>query len=175
MGGIGMNYEAIERLIKLLNDSNLKELELEESGLRIRMSKNDSSKVVYTDEKQDINRVVTTEKSVVETINPINQTTESNLKSEYNIDDVTSVDKSLDECFIVKSPMVGTFYSSPTEDGEPYVKAGDTVSKGSTICIVEAMKLMNEIECEIDGTVAQVFVENGDVIEFGQPIMAIRN
>jgi len=175
MGGIGMNYEAIERLIKLLNDSNLKELELEESGLRIRMSKNDSSKVVYTDEKQDINRVVTTEKSIVETINPINQTTESNLKSEYNIDDVTSVDKSLDECFIVKSPMVGTFYSSPTEDGEPYVKAGDTVSKGSTICIVEAMKLMNEIECEIDGTVAQVFVENGDVIEFGQPIMAIRN
>ncbi|MEG1256288.1 acetyl-CoA carboxylase biotin carboxyl carrier protein [Clostridium sp.] len=170
-----MNYEAIERLIKLINDSNLKELELEEAGLRIRMSKNDSSKVIYTDDKQDINRSITMENSVVKTTNPINQDTQVNLKSEYNIDEVTSVDKSLDECFIVKSPMVGTFYSSPTEDGEPYVKVGDTVSKGSTICIVEAMKLMNEIECEIDGTIAQVFVENGEVVEFGQPIMAIRN
>ncbi|HAK43521.1 MAG TPA: hypothetical protein DCM59_13505 [Clostridium sp.] len=70
--------------------------------------------------------------------------------------------------------MVGTFYSSPTENGDSYVKIGDLVSNESIICIIEAMKLMNEIECEVEGTVAKIFVNNGDVVEFGQPIMAIK-
>ncbi|MEG2289770.1 MAG: acetyl-CoA carboxylase biotin carboxyl carrier protein [Clostridium sp.] len=166
-----MNYDAIERLIKLVNDSNLKELELEEAGLKIRMSKNDNSKVVYSEENKIISRHTTMESNEFDTIDPTSQIAQVNLKSQVSIDEVASVDKR----FILKSPMVGTFYSSPTEDGKPYVKVGDSVSQGSTLCIVEAMKLMNEIECEVDGIIAEVFVENGEVIEFGQPIMAIRN
>ena len=74
---------------------------------------------------------------------------------------------------VVKSPLVGTFYVSPSPEEEPFVKVGDTVSKGQVLGIVEAMKLMNEIESEFDGVVKQILVSNEDVIEFGQPLFVI--
>ncbi len=74
---------------------------------------------------------------------------------------------------IVKSPLVGTFYAAPSEDAEPFVKVGDTVKKGQTLAIVEAMKLMNDIETEFDGTVLEVLVQNGDAVEYGQPLFVI--
>ena len=75
---------------------------------------------------------------------------------------------------IVKSPIVGTFYTSPSPDAAPFVKVGDRVSKGQVICIVEAMKLMNEIEADVTGEVVRVLVENGQPVEYGQPLFAIR-
>lgn len=75
---------------------------------------------------------------------------------------------------IVKSPLVGTFYNAPSPDAEPYVKVGDTVKKGQVLAIVEAMKLMNEIESEFDGTVEKVLVSNEEVVEFGQPLFVIK-
>ena len=75
---------------------------------------------------------------------------------------------------IVSSPLVGTFYNASSPDGEPFVKAGDTVKKGQTLGIIEAMKLMNEIECEYDGVVEAVLVGNEDVVEYGQPLFRIR-
>lgn len=171
-----MNYEAIERLINLMNTSNLKELELEEAGLKIRMSKNDSSKVIYADENK-VNKSVALEKNFSESMVKTDSTHPVEFQMghevESNEEEVTTVDKSFDDCFIVKSPMVGTYYSSATENGTPYVNVGDVVSKDSIVCIIEAMKLMNEIECEVDGKVAKIFVSNGDVVEFGEPIMAI--
>jgi len=172
-----MNYEAIEKLIKLINDSELKELELEEAGLRIRMSKNDSSKVIYTEDTRVLSKPIMVDKCDSEVVNhsKVDSTLAMNTKNEEIItEEIDSEESSLEGCFIVKSPMVGTFYSSPTEDGDPYVKVGDLVSNESIICIIEAMKLMNEIECEVEGTVAKIFVNNGDVVEFGQPIMAIK-
>jgi len=172
-----MNYEAIEKLIKLINDSELKELELEEAGLRIRMSKNDSSKAIYTEDTRVLSKPIMVDKSDSEVVNHsrVDSTLAMNTKNEEIItEEIDSEESSLEGCFIVKSPMVGTFYSSPTEDGDPYVKVGDLVSNESIICIIEAMKLMNEIECEVEGTVAKIFVNNGDVVEFGQPIMAIK-
>ena len=74
---------------------------------------------------------------------------------------------------VVKSPLVGTFYSSPDPDSEPFVKVGDHVSKGQVLGIVEAMKLMNEIESDYEGTVKQVLVCNEDVIEYGQALFVI--
>ena len=74
---------------------------------------------------------------------------------------------------IVKSPLVGTFYAAPSEDAEPFVKVGDTVKKGQTLAIVEAMKLMNDIEAEYDGTVLEILVENGATVEYGQPLFSI--
>jgi acetyl-CoA carboxylase biotin carboxyl carrier protein len=73
----------------------------------------------------------------------------------------------------VKSPFVGTFYRAPSPDSPPFVEVGNKVKKGQTLCIVEAMKLMNEIECEVDGTVAEIYVQNATPVEFGEPLFRI--
>lgn len=74
---------------------------------------------------------------------------------------------------IVKSPLVGTFYAAPAEDAEPFVKTGDKVKKGQVLAIVEAMKLMNDIESDFDGEIAEVYVENGQAVEYGMPLFRI--
>jgi acetyl-CoA carboxylase biotin carboxyl carrier protein len=78
-----------------------------------------------------------------------------------------------DEGHVVKSPMVGTFYRSAAPGAAPFVEIGDTVAQGDTLCIVEAMKLMNEIEADAGGTVKAILVENGQPVEFGQPLFII--
>ena len=85
----------------------------------------------------------------------------------------TQADNSEPEGMIVKSPLVGTFYAAPAEDAAPFVSVGDLVKKGQTLAIVEAMKLMNEIESDFDGKVAEVYVENGQAVEYGQPLFRI--
>jgi acetyl-CoA carboxylase biotin carboxyl carrier protein len=75
---------------------------------------------------------------------------------------------------VVASPIVGTFYRAPNADAEPFVKSGDTVEKGATLCIVEAMKLMNEIESDVAGTIVEVYPKNGQPVEFGEKLFAIR-
>lgn len=75
---------------------------------------------------------------------------------------------------IVKSPLVGTFYAAPSEDADPFVKIGDKVKKGQVLAIVEAMKLMNDIESDFDGEIAEIYVENGQPVEYGQPLFCIR-
>lgn len=75
---------------------------------------------------------------------------------------------------IIKSPLVGTFYAAPTEDAEPFVKVGDSVKEGQVLAIVEAMKLMNDIESDFTGTVAEILVQNGDAVEYGQPLFVIK-
>ncbi len=73
----------------------------------------------------------------------------------------------------MKSPLVGTFYNAPSPDAEPFVKVGDKVKKGQTLGIIEAMKLMNEIECEYDGVVSEILVDNMDMVEYGQTLFII--
>lgn len=80
----------------------------------------------------------------------------------------------IDSDKVVASPLVGTFYNSASPESEPFVKVGDTVKKGQTLGIIEAMKLMNEIECEFDGVVEAILVSNEDVVEYGQPMFRIR-
>ena len=75
---------------------------------------------------------------------------------------------------IVKSPMVGTFYLRPDPNSAPYVEVGKTVKKGDVLCIIEAMKLMNEIESEFDGTIAEILVKDGEMVEYGKPLFRIR-
>lgn len=74
----------------------------------------------------------------------------------------------------VKAPLVGTFYAAPSEGADPFVSVGDTVKKGQVIGIVEAMKLMNEVESDYDGTVSEILVENGDMVEYGQPLIVVK-
>jgi acetyl-CoA carboxylase biotin carboxyl carrier protein len=88
-------------------------------------------------------------------------------------DDVSDRDKQEVSGEIVKSPIVGTFYEAPSPDDEVFVKVGDQVQKGQTLCIVEAMKIMNEIESEHSGEVKKILVENGEAVEFDQPLFVI--
>jgi acetyl-CoA carboxylase biotin carboxyl carrier protein len=74
---------------------------------------------------------------------------------------------------VVKSPMVGTFYRSPSPDADPFIEMGQIVKPGDTLCIIEAMKLLNEVEAEVGGTVKQILVENGQPVEYGQPLFII--
>ena len=74
---------------------------------------------------------------------------------------------------IVTAPLVGTFYAAPAEDEEPFVKVGERVEKGQIVAIIEAMKLMNEIESDFEGIVTEIFVENGQSVEYGQPLFAV--
>ena len=78
-----------------------------------------------------------------------------------------------DNMFIIKSPLVGTFYAAPAQDAEPFVTIGDRVKKGQVLAIVEAMKMMNDIESDCDGTIAEICVKNGEAVEFGQPLFKI--
>jgi acetyl-CoA carboxylase biotin carboxyl carrier protein len=80
----------------------------------------------------------------------------------------------VEDLHIVKSPIVGTFYSSPSPDAEPFVTVGSRVESGQVLCIIEAMKLMNEIEADVSGEVARVFVENGHPVEYGEPLFGVR-
>lgn len=95
----------------------------------------------------------------------------------HNITDSSSVRPSSDETtdyISVKSPIVGVFYAAPAENADPYVSVGDSIKKGQTLCIIEAMKLMNEITAEEDGVISEVCVANGQVVEYGTELFRIR-
>jgi len=82
--------------------------------------------------------------------------------------------ESTEDLYIMKSPIVGTFYSAPAPNAPPFVKVGDTVQLGQVLCIIEAMKLMNELEAEVAGEIARTYVENGQPVEYGQSLFAIK-
>lgn len=90
------------------------------------------------------------------------------------VETVTTVENVASDAKEMVSPLIGTFYSSPSPEMPPYVKVGDTVKKGQVLGIVEAMKLMNEIECEFDGTIEKILVENEQTVEYGQPLFLIK-
>ena len=147
-----MNQESLIELIQTVSSSNLTQFNYEEGNIKISMEKN----------AQTVQQVVTTTAAapVVTTVAapaPVEAKAEEELEGN-----------------IIKSPLVGIFYAAPAEDAEPYVSVGDTVKKGQTLGIVEAMKLMNEIESEFDGTLAEVLVENGQSVEYGQPLFRLK-
>lgn len=145
-----MEFENLLTLIKAVSDSELTELFYEENGTNLRFVK--EAPVLAEAPVQVIAREnVSEEKSV-----PKQKETE---EIQGNI---------------IKSPLVGTFYAAPAEDAAPFVTEGSEVKKGQTLGIVEAMKLMNEIESEFEGTVAEILVENGQMVEFGQPLFRIK-
>ena len=150
-----MEFENLLTLIKTVSDSELTDLDYEENGTRIRLKKNFVS-VVVAGASADV---------------PIAPLAAAQAAIQ-NSETVAEAD-SAPEGMIVKSPLVGTFYAAPAEDAAPFVSVGDLVKKGQTLAIVEAMKLMNEIESEFDGTVKEILVENEQMVEFGQPMFVI--
>ena len=150
-----MNFEIeyIEKLASLIDEKSLSEIILEDGEQAITI-------------KREINQ------TVVQSANPVAimpQTPQVQSAKEETVQENTSSSKGTP----ITSPMVGAFYAAPSPGAKPFVKVGDVVSAGQVVCIVEAMKLMNEIESEVSGKVTQICVEDGQSVEYGQVLMYI--
>ncbi len=150
-----MEYDKIKQLIDDMGNSKLTSISIDfPDGTKISMSKldEDAIKVINTLEKNNDNKK-----------EDVNEIKSEEIEKEEKI-----------EGNIITSPMVGTFYSKPSPTSEPYVEVGKRVNKGDTVCIVEAMKLMNEIESEFSGEIVEVFLEDGKPVEYGTPLFRIK-
>nr|WP_317282854.1 acetyl-CoA carboxylase biotin carboxyl carrier protein [uncultured Sellimonas sp.] len=148
-----MELEQLLKLIQTVSDSKLTEFKYETEAVCIKMGKEKEVKVIAADGAVQAAPAKATTMTA--------QTTQE-------------TEEAAPEGNLVKSPLVGTFYAASAEGAEPYVKVGDKVKKGQVLAIVEAMKLMNEIESEFDGTVEEVLVENAQSVEYGQPLFRIK-
>lgn len=150
-----MNYEDIKKLIDDMGNSKIDELNIEfPDGIKISMKK-DRAPVMPTVPQETVQYITVPEKKVEE--KAVEQKNE--VSEEYKI---------------VKSPMVGTFYSKSSPDASAYVEVGSKVKKGDILCIVEAMKLMNEIESEFDGEIVEICVKDGEMVDYGKPLFKIK-
>ena len=155
-----MWQDKLKEIIYILENSDVNEIEVNFWGRKYRVSKQAS---VVVQESSGLASKEATQNAVQS--NPIPVESENALAS----DDNESFDGE-DQL----SPMPGTFYSAPTPEDEPFISQGDVVKKGQVLCIIEAMKIMNEIESEFDGTIMKVNVNNGDPVEYNQPLFAIK-
>ncbi|MDT8318382.1 MAG: acetyl-CoA carboxylase biotin carboxyl carrier protein [bacterium] len=143
-----MDIKQLKQVVKILKDNDLNEIEIEDNDSRI-VVKSGIGQVAAPLMAQPAAQPQAASEAAVDTKKPV---------SKYAV---------------IKSPMVGTFYRSPSPDAEFYVEKGQFVNKGQTICIVEAMKLMNEIESDVKGQVVSILVENGQPVEYGEPLFEI--
>jgi len=154
--------QQIEQLLRFMGEHNLEEFEYSRGDLRIRLRK-PSTGAAY-----GIPRVLGAPEIIVASpsLTPVAAASAAAQAAPEG--------RSTDDLHLVKSPIVGTFYGSPSPGAEAFVKVGAFVEAGQTLCVVEAMKLMNEIESDESGEVVRIFVENGQPVEYGQPLFGIR-
>lgn len=148
-----IGIEGIERLINLVIEKQIAEFELEKEGFRLKIVRGYQGTPFLKEEQR---------------ISFVQQERPASVQKEEII-----IQKD-EELHYITSPIVGTFYRAPSPTSPPYVEVGDKVEKGQVLCIVEAMKLMNEIESDVSGIVKEIFVENGQPVEWGQKLFAIK-
>ena len=156
-----MDYNLIKKLVKVVEDSNITEFSVQEGDLKIKISKNGKQEVVNTVISQPVAQGIP---------QPQAPTMQNSVESNNSAPTEDVSDSNLHE---VRSPIVGTFYRAPSPESDPYVQVGDTVSEGSVLCIVEAMKLMNEIESDANGKIVKILVENATAVEYNQPLFLV--
>jgi acetyl-CoA carboxylase biotin carboxyl carrier protein len=139
-----MELELIKALVELLKDTDITELQIEKEGMKVRLRRE----------------------------RPFGPLQVQAPGGEPAAEEAQSPEEA-QRLLTVTAPLVGTFYRAPSPDAEPFVQEGDRVKKGQVLCIIEAMKLMNEIESEVEGTVVKVLVENGQPVEYGEPLFLI--
>lgn len=149
-----MYIKEIKDMINLMNENNLTELEIEKEGVRIRLKKGIGG--AY--------------EKAVEFIAPAQGIPAAGPAPKQQVLSAEKADKNVVE---IKAPMVGTFYRAPSPEAPPYVNIGDTIDQGQVICIIEAMKLMNEIKSEVKGKVVDIQVDNAEPVEFGQVLFIV--
>ncbi len=147
-----IDYKEIIKIIDLLEERNLSHFELEVEGFKIKIAKNPSSSTYEFPPE----------------VQPSPEPEENALPSESNLQETKN------DLHTITSPMVGTFFRAPDPSSSPFVEEGDKVMKNQTLCIIEAMKLMNEIESDVDGILKEIYVENGKPVEYGQKLFAIQ-
>jgi acetyl-CoA carboxylase biotin carboxyl carrier protein len=154
-----MDFSEIKRLVKLVENSDIEKLEIQDKDFQISITKG-------SDTPSSFMPAITT--------HPANQPAPPpQYESKVVEAIIESGPKKSENTIEIVAPMVGTFYSAPSPDAEPYAKEGDEIHPGKILCIVEAMKLMNEIESEISGRIVKVLVENGQPVEYDQPLFLI--
>ncbi len=158
-----MDLDFVQSLIKALDESGLDSIEIERGGTRIRIARTPSADAEAASSAHA--GVVPSSVLPASSVAPAPASVGHVPTSETG-----STDSGLIE---IPSPMVGTFYRSPAPDAASYVALGATVTPGDTLCIIEAMKLMNELECEVSGVIREICVENGDPVEFGQVLFRV--
>ena len=142
-----MEYEQIKQLIEDMGNSKLTAIDIEfPDGIKIKMEKKEEPRVIV--QKEEVK----------------NQQEPSKIEEKPKEQEIGN---------IVKSPMVGTFYIKPSPTSKPYVELGSAIKKGNVLCIIEAMKLMNEIESEFDGKIEEIYVKDGENVEYGKPLFRI--
>ena len=165
-----MNLKEIREIIDLITEKGIAEFELERSGVRLKVSRNFVARSVPAGAEATPAMQAVAAATSAAAAGP-----RSTLPSAASIAPPgASSTYSSEEIVVVRSPMVGTFYSSPGQDAAPFVEIGDRVRVGQILCIIEAMKLMNEIEAEFDGDVLKCHVQNGQPVEFGEPLFDLR-
>ncbi len=152
------NMDELRALADLVDEHGLTDFEFENANIRVRLSKLSSAAPVQLPAQ------AYTSAASSQSVTPIAQTVET--------DDVDLAEDAT--LYKITSPIVGTFYSSPGPEQDPYVKEGTRVTAESVVCIVEAMKLMNEIQAETAGVIAAIYVENGQPVEYGQALFGVR-
>ncbi|RPF55663.1 acetyl-CoA carboxylase biotin carboxyl carrier protein [Aquisalibacillus elongatus] len=166
-----LKVQEVRELIKLIDESSISDFTYETNGTKVTL-------------KKEQGEVVTVSKSVQE--QPVQQeapqpSAKPKVEKEEPKEEPKEVPAeepattSTDFDHEIVSPMVGTFYASPSPDDDSYVKVGDTVDANSVVCIVEAMKLFNEIEAEVKGEIVEILVDDGELVEYGQPLFRVKN
>jgi acetyl-CoA carboxylase biotin carboxyl carrier protein len=150
-----MNLKELKEIIDIVTSKDaIEELEIEKSGVRLRIKRASNHAVAHMPAQALSITAAPSPTPVPPPAQPESETEE--------------------ELFYIKSPIVGTFYKTPSPNAEPFVSVGDFVEKGSVVCIIEAMKLMNEIESDIAGEVVSILAENGQPVEYGEKLFAVR-
>ena len=153
-----MNLKEMKEMLQLMAEHGLTEIEIEKDGLKIKLKKGASGRII-SDEMGEA---------------PLGMSYGGNLEKPVALQEISTPSQENPNTLIVKSPMVGTFYASPSPDQPFYVTVGKKIKDGDVLCIVEAMKLMNEIKSEISGIVIEVLVKNGQPVEFDQSLFKIQ-
>jgi len=155
-----MDLDLIKKLVKIVDGSGVTDLEIEENGMKVKIAKKIRSA-----------QVVTAAPVTVSPAHPVVQAGPS--VAEETAKQKEEVETTAANLHEIRSPIVGTFYRAPAPDADSYVQVGSAVSPGSVLCIVEAMKLMNEIESDVSGKIIKILVENGKPVEYNQPLFLI--
>ncbi len=164
-----MKKDILEYLINLLKDNELAEIEYKTLFSSIRLV-NYKKPITISDEP------LSAEKEEIQKTNltPEKDTQDEQTQIENKSETQNKEEKIPENIFVVKAPIMGTFYRAPSPDAKPYVREGDKIETGDVLCIIEAMKVMNEVESEVSGTIDKILVKNGESIEANQPLFYIK-
>ena len=166
-----INMDELRELISLIRENGLAEFELERQGFRVRLRREEQARTHSNPITDEVGNAVAIQDVAAPDVTPAKSSGPTPLHPGALAETAASEDQDL---HIITSPIVGTFYRSPSPNAEVFVRIGSVVEPETVVCIIEAMKLMNEIQAETAGEVAKIYVENGQPVEYGQPLFGIK-